>query len=176
MAGAAALASCFTYDDISQASTRTNGSDKTPVLKLIKESHAKGYDFICIPLTTPKWRERWRNMCIVPSASTDGTEETATIEQQAEAWRKAPSFLLEEVTISRLGKRDLNGSCSMLINNVTDEAIPILVMASEWLQLDSTDDWVRHDSEIVSSVKLCCRSVVERSSRWFLFLYQNILT
>jgi len=26
-------------------------------------------------------------------------------------------------------------------------------MASEWLQLDSTDDWVRHDSEIVSSVK-----------------------
>lgn len=108
MAGAASLASCFTFDDISQASARTNGSDKTPVLKLIKESHAKGYDFVSIPLTTPKWRERWRNMCIVPSASADVTEETAAIEQQAEAWRKAPSFLLEEVTISRLGKRDLS--------------------------------------------------------------------
>lgn len=24
------------------------------------------------------------------------------------------------------------------------------MMASDWLQLDSTDDWVRHDSEIVS--------------------------
>ncbi|KAG1771016.1 PRMT5-domain-containing protein [Suillus occidentalis] len=131
MADAASLASCFTFDDISQASARTDGSDKTPVLKLIRESHAKGYDFVCLPLTTPKWRERWRNMCIVPSASANDTDENATAEQQAEAWRKAPSFLHEEVTISRL-----------------DEAVPILVMASDWLQLDSTDDWVRHDSEI----------------------------
>jgi protein arginine N-methyltransferase 5 len=106
MTDAASLASCFTFDDISQASARTDGSDKTPVLKLISESHAKGYDFVCLPLTTPKWRERWRNMCIVPSASTDDTDENATAEQQAEAWRKAPSFLHEEVTISRLGKWD----------------------------------------------------------------------
>jgi len=108
MAGAASLASCFTFDDISQASARTDASDRTPVLKLIKESHAKGYDCVCIPITTPKWRERWRNMCIVPPASTDTAEETAAIEHQAEAWRRAPSFLLEEVTISRLGKRDLS--------------------------------------------------------------------
>lgn len=127
----AGLASCFSFEDISQASARTDGSDKTPVLKLIRESQTKGYDFVCLPLTTPKWRERWRNMCIVPSASANDADENATAEQQAEAWRKAPSFLHEEVTISTL-----------------DEAVPVLVMVSDWLQLDSTDDWVRHDSEI----------------------------
>lgn len=44
----------------------------------------------------------------------------------------------------------------------------VLVMASDWLQLDSTDDWVRHDSEIVSSVKFGfydCRGAT------FLFLH-----
>lgn len=100
----AGLASCFSFEDISQASARTDGSDKTPVLKLIRESQTKGYDFVCLPLTTPKWRERWRNMCIVPSASANDADENATAEQQAEAWRKAPSFLHEEVTISTLGK------------------------------------------------------------------------
>ena len=38
--------------------------------------------------------------------------------------------------------------------NATDEAVPVLVMVSDWLQLDSTDVWVRYDSEIVSPVKI----------------------
>lgn len=30
-----------------------------------------------------------------------------------------------------------------------DEAEGIIVMVSEWLELDAADDWVRHDAEIV---------------------------
>jgi hypothetical protein len=32
-----------------------------------------------------------------------------------------------------------------------DEAEGVTVMVSEWLELDATDDWVRHDAEIVRS-------------------------
>jgi hypothetical protein len=48
---------------------------------------------------------------------------------------------------------EINESCPqscILSGNAIDEAVPVLAMASDWLQLDSTDDWVRHDSEIVS--------------------------
>jgi hypothetical protein len=34
---------------------------------------------------------------------------------------------------------------------LTDEAEIVVAMASDWLQLDATDDWIRHDSGIVSS-------------------------
>jgi heme-degrading monooxygenase HmoA len=37
---------------------------------------------------------------------------------------------------------------SDLTRNV-DEAEGVTVMVSEWLELDATDDWVRHDAEIV---------------------------
>lgn len=33
-----------------------------------------------------------------------------------------------------------------------DEAEIVVAMASDWLQLDATDDWIRHDSGIVSSL------------------------
>jgi len=48
---------------------------------------------------------------------------------------------------------------------VTDEAAPLLVMASDWLQLDSTDDWVRHDSEIVSSYDVLHGAIIVFRSR-----------
>lgn len=32
-----------------------------------------------------------------------------------------------------------------------DEADGVIVMVSDWLELDAADDWVRHDSEIVST-------------------------
>jgi type II protein arginine methyltransferase len=34
---------------------------------------------------------------------------------------------------------------------ILDEAEGVTVMVSEWLELDATDDWVRHDAEIVGS-------------------------
>ena len=30
-----------------------------------------------------------------------------------------------------------------------DEAEGVIAMISDWLELDATDDWVRHDSEMV---------------------------
>lgn len=41
-------------------------------------------------------------MCIIPSTGPAGNEEVIVAEK-AEAWRKSPSFLLDEVTITRLG-------------------------------------------------------------------------
>jgi len=38
------------------------------------------------------------------------------------------------------------------------EAEGIIAMLSEWLELDSTDDWVRHDAEIVSFLPLFLQS------------------
>ncbi|KAF8127019.1 PRMT5-domain-containing protein [Boletus edulis] len=70
-------------------------------------------------------------MCIMPSAGAAGNEEVIVVEKAAEAWRQSPSFLLDEVTITRL-----------------DEAEIVVPMASDWLQLDATDDWIRHDSGI----------------------------
>lgn len=36
-----------------------------------------------------------------------------------------------------------------------DEAEGVVAFASEWLELDASDDWVRHDSETV-----CCSAFV----------------
>ncbi|KIJ67063.1 hypothetical protein HYDPIDRAFT_85533 [Hydnomerulius pinastri MD-312] len=125
------LAAAITHEDIHKAATQGHGPHGTPVLSLSTESRGKGYESICLPLTTGKWRERWKNMCIMPSTGDGGNEEVIAAEKEAEAWRKSPSFLLDEVTITRL-----------------DEAEIVVAMASEWLQLDATDDWVRHDSGI----------------------------
>ena len=43
-------------------------------------------------------------MCIMPSTGAAGNEEVIAAEKAAEAWRKSPSFLLDEVTITRLGE------------------------------------------------------------------------
>ncbi|KIJ12820.1 hypothetical protein PAXINDRAFT_117778 [Paxillus involutus ATCC 200175] len=127
----ATLATTITHEDIQKAVARGHGPNETPVLTLSAESRVKGYQSICLPLTTANWRERWKNMCIMPSTGDGGNEEVIAAEKEAEAWRKSPSFLLDEVTMTRL-----------------DEAEIVVAMASEWLQLDATDDWVRHDSGV----------------------------
>ncbi|KAH7930189.1 PRMT5-domain-containing protein [Leucogyrophana mollusca] len=143
----AVLASSITHEDIAQALVSGYGPTETPILKLIKESRSKGYEAACVPLTTVNWRERWRDMCILPSAGDAGSGKIAAAEKQAETWRRAPGFVLDEVTISRL-----------------DEAEGVVGMISDWLQLDSTDDWVRHDSEIALRQELAYAS------------YLNVLT
>jgi hypothetical protein len=39
-----------------------------------------------------------------------------------------------------------------------EEAGGVIVMVSDWLELDAVDSWVRHDSEIVSV--LCRRQLL----------------
>ena len=104
MAPFATLATSITHEDIHKKAAQGHSSHDTPVLSLSADAQAKGYQSICLPLTTAKWRERWRNMCIMPSARTAGNEEVIAAEKAAEAWRKSPSFLLDEVTITRLGQ------------------------------------------------------------------------
>ncbi|KAF7965889.1 hypothetical protein HWV62_41010 [Athelia sp. TMB] len=113
--------------------TPSDHNDST-VLRLVTNSRSKGYDSACIPLTTEKWRARWRGMCIL---SGEGGERDVGAEERAEAWRAAPVFMRDEVTITRL-----------------DEAEGVTAMISDWLELDAEDDWVRHDSEIALQQEL----------------------
>ncbi|KAL0954806.1 hypothetical protein HGRIS_003752 [Hohenbuehelia grisea] len=121
----------------------------TPVQRLSSEARAKGYESVCIPLTTDKWRERWARMCLVapgeggavPSPSKEAADaETESAEskpgptdaeREAEEWRAGPVFRREEVTVTRL-----------------DEAEGVTVLLSDWLELDAADDWIRHDAEL----------------------------
>ena len=68
---------------------------------LIDDARSRTYDTVCIPLTTSKWRDRWREMCTM-SSELDG-ERNESVELRAEAWRANPVFEIGEVTITSLG-------------------------------------------------------------------------
>jgi protein arginine N-methyltransferase 5 len=117
----------------------------TPVLRLIQAARDKGYETICLPLTTERWKDRWQGMCFFPSspAKDEGGDDLVNADAEIEAkkkeqaaaaehWRTRPAFLPDEVTITRL-----------------DEATGIVAMISDWLELDAEDDGIRHDAEIV---------------------------
>jgi protein arginine N-methyltransferase 5 len=100
----AGLASYVTLEDIATASEDYARDYDTPVLKLIADERKRGYDTIYAPLTTDKWRTRWREMCLAPSDMEDDAEAAVRQQQRAEAWRSQPAFLEDEVTITRLGE------------------------------------------------------------------------
>ena len=87
------------------------------------------------------------------------------------AWRKSPPFLLDEVTITRLG--EISPSlvptvlCVRVSGKLTDEAEILVAMASDWLQLDATDDWIRRDSGTVSSFSGLLTARTSRTCRAF---------
>ncbi|KAF9468127.1 PRMT5-domain-containing protein [Collybia nuda] len=145
--GSATISTFLTIKDITEASSfRPNEqTHETPVLKLVANARSKRYDAICVPLTTEKWKQRWMDMCLLPTGSERETEMKA--EQMAEKWRARPCFLKDEVTLTRL-----------------DEAEGVTVMISEWLELDATDDWVRHDSEIALQQELAYASYLNVQS------------
>ncbi|TFK40311.1 shk1 kinase-binding protein 1 [Crucibulum laeve] len=133
---ATALSTFLTLDDISRASQEVNPNYETPILKLVAEARSKGYDVLCLPLTTEKWKQRWSDMCL---ENPDRDKEAAA--KAAEAWRARPGFVRDEVTLTRL-----------------NEAEGITAMVSEWLELDAPDDWVRHDAEIALQQELAYAS------------------
>ena len=96
------LSTQITPEEFAQASTKGNATYESLVLRLVAETRSKGYDLICLPLTTEKWKIRWRDMCILPSESNRDRDVVA--EERAEAWRASPAFLRDEVTITRLGR------------------------------------------------------------------------
>ncbi|KAF8896284.1 PRMT5 arginine-N-methyltransferase-domain-containing protein [Infundibulicybe gibba] len=129
----AAISTYLTLEDISNAPRDSKYA--TPVLKLTADAQDKGYDIVCLPITTDKWKQRWTDMCVLPPGS-DG-ERHGEAEQRAEAWRSRPGFMRDEVTITRV-----------------DEGEGVTAMISDWLELDAVDDWVRHDTEIALQQEL----------------------
>lgn len=181
----AGLATCFTLDDILRASVSCLSSNPppahgppdprlphaqkqlpdTPVLQLIKGTRNKGYDAICLPLTTQNWRERWEGMCLLPGSPLSTTAfETDGVEKIGENQGRSGS--LEEITgapIDAEKKKKERAAAAeqwrarpgFLQDEVTitriDEAEGITLMISDWLELDAEDDGIRHDAEIVQS-------------------------
>ena len=145
----AAVAGHLSLEDIAGAAADRDPNYETPILRLLSASKAKGYDTVCIPLTNEKWQERWRNMCLSPE---DEAEKDDSAERISEAWRSNPGFFRGEVNVTRLGARPEppnapSHSCILLKR--VDEAENTIVMLSDWLELDSQDEWVRCDAETV---------------------------
>lgn len=69
---------------------------------LIDDARSRTYDAVCTQLTTAKWTERWRSMCVI--SSDPGGERVEGSERRAETWRAHPVFELGEVTMTHLGK------------------------------------------------------------------------
>ena len=144
----ATVAGHLSLDDI--ASAAADRDYETPILRLLSTSKAKGYDTVCIPLTNEKWQTRWKKMCLSPE---DEAEKDDSTERVSEAWRSSPVFLREEVNVTRLGTRGQSSKIHLqLISERADEAENTIVMLSDWLELDSQDEWVRYDAETVPSL------------------------
>ncbi|KAI0070415.1 PRMT5-domain-containing protein [Panus rudis PR-1116 ss-1] len=126
---------------------------ETPVLRATSEARAKGYEGIAVPLTNERWRTRWAEMCLLPPGDLPDRQ---SAERKAEAWRGRPVFAREEVNVTRLGmslfaffRVFMMGELNVDVETwCEDEAEGIVAFASEWLELDASDDWVRHDAEI----------------------------
>jgi protein arginine N-methyltransferase 5 len=95
------LSTHITLKEFARVSIKGDSAYDSPTLKLVAEARSKEYDLICLPLTTDKWKTRWRDMCILPSGS-DRVRDVAA-EERAEAWRASPAFMRDEVTTTRLG-------------------------------------------------------------------------
>lgn len=97
------LSTFITLEEFTQfLASKDNTGHESPVLNLVDKTRSKGYDLICLPLTTEKWKTRWRDMCILSSGSDKDRDVLA--EERAEAWRAGPVFKRDEVTMTRLGE------------------------------------------------------------------------
>ncbi|KAL0570210.1 hypothetical protein V5O48_011747, partial [Marasmius crinis-equi] len=151
----ASISTRITLSDIVQAKNSPEPpTHETPTLQLVSESREKGYDSVCLPLTTDAWKKRWTDMCILPDSKGDEKRKRESrresrifvgrdtvADKKAEKWRENPCFELDEVTITRL-----------------DEALGVTAIISEWLELDTEDDWIRCDAEIALQQELAYAS------------------
>jgi protein arginine N-methyltransferase 5 len=99
------------------------------------------YDAVCVPLTNPRWQERWDRLCLRPAddeglspAEIEAKElERELVDREADVWRRDGGLKRDEVNVSRL-----------------EETQHLIGVAAEWLELDSPDEGIRFDSELVS--------------------------
>lgn len=99
------------------------------------------YDVVCAPLTNSRWQERWERLCLRPvEEELDSTSQAAmtrdlereVVDREADIWRKDGGLRRSELNVSRL-----------------EETEKLIAVASEWLEMDSSDEGIRFDSELV---------------------------
>ena len=115
-------------------------SGPTPVQSVVSAALSPGadgkqrdYDMVVVPLSNASWQARWEAMCVASadeaSAPTEPSpEERAT---EAERWRAGGGFGRGEVNLTR-----------------SEEVQLVMVQAAEWLELDSSVEGIRFDSEL----------------------------
>ncbi|KAG9045040.1 methyltransferase protein [Tulasnella sp. UAMH 9824] len=114
----------------------------------IEEALQDSYNGVCLSITNDEWRRRWTSLCLTtPSPAEGGTvpmpisDELKEQQRVAELWRVSDAFKKSELNITKL-----------------EEAENIVGLASEWLELDSPDEWVRQDSELALRQELAYAS------------------
>lgn len=98
------------------------------------------YDHVSLPLTNTAWQARWEKLCLRPIEEEGLSEEELErraieerkVDQEADVWRRDGGLKRSEVVVSRL-----------------EESQGVIPLASEWLELDSPDEGIRFDSELV---------------------------
>ena len=93
----------FAPSNPNPAASEAAAADDTPVLRAVGDARGGGYDTICVPLTTERWKARWRELCLLDLGPHEDPATLGAIEQRAEAWRSKPAFFRDELTVSRLG-------------------------------------------------------------------------
>lgn len=168
----------------------------------IEAALAASYDSVAIFLANERWKSRWQRMCLSQSdAGSNNSDEThhervksrvkventetgqlkvasgpkdAEILMEAELWRAGGGFQREELNITRNGEHTITSVESSInrASTIVDQAEYVVGFASKWLELDSPDEGVRYDSEIVGysvgkstlRLKSCCLGTSSRTS------------
>lgn len=102
------------------------------------------YDSVVLPLTNENWQSRWERLCLRPMEDEEEEEvkpdvqeardlEREAVDREADLWRKEGGLLREECNINRL-----------------EDGQRVVAVAADWLELDSPDEGIRFDSELVS--------------------------
>lgn len=121
---------------------------------------ATDYDAVCVPLTNGRWQDRWERLCLRPADDDGGSElgsdrgrdvdrdrdqrdgerdgdgdwpRRLDTDREADEWRREPALRRDECNVTRL-----------------EESQGVIALASEWLEIDSPDEGIRFDSELVS--------------------------
>lgn len=128
----------------------------------IDEALQDSYNGVCVNITNDEWRRRWTSLCLTTPSPAEGgsasiplSDELKEQQRVAELWRVSDAFNKSEVNITKLGgSNPLIMPCLLLTVFVAEEAENTVGLASEWLELDSPDEWVRQDSELVRNVHI----------------------
>ncbi|KAG8954225.1 methyltransferase protein [Tulasnella sp. 424] len=120
----------------------------------IEEALQDSYNGVCVNITNDEWRRRWTSLCLTTPSPAEGgsasiplSDELKEQQRVAELWRVSDAFNKSEVNITKL-----------------EEAENTVGLASEWLELDSPDEWVRQDSELALRQELAYASYLNLST------------